>query len=273
MWAEELRALSHLIGDAVFTISLCLPRILVVLSMIPVFTSRTLPPRCRDVLAVVLALIPALALYPHMGSMDRSFPMLPMLVLKEAAIGLLLGMLLGLPFWLFEAIGNMVDNQRGATFAQQVDPASGADDLPVGRFTAMSFGVLFVLVGALSSTVKILSESFMVLPVYASLPVLDMALLDWFIKLYAQHLLMFVLLSSPVVIGMLLVDFAMAIMSVYAPNLQVYNLVGGIKTLVGLLLLAVYARFLYEFGVTELFQNLDLVSRFVQAGVSRGVAP
>ncbi|MEY3200810.1 MAG: hypothetical protein RIR70_360 [Pseudomonadota bacterium] len=273
MWSLQLRDLSHLIGDAVFTISLCLPRILVVLSMIPVFTSRTLPPRCRDVLAVVLALIPAFALYPHMAGMDRSFPMVPMLVLKEAAIGLLLGLLLGLPFWLFESIGNMVDNQRGATFAQQMDPSTGADDLPVGRFTAMSFGVLFVLVGALSALVKILTESFMVLPVYASLPTLDMALLDWFVKLYQQYLLLFVLLASPVVIGMLLVDFSLAIMSVYAPNMQVYNLVGGIKTVLGLFLLAVYARFLYEFGVTELFTHLDLVSRFVAAGVSRGVSP
>lgn len=272
MWSLQLRDLSHLIGDSVLTISLCLPRILVVLSLIPVFTSRTLPPRCRDILAVSLALLPAFALYPHMGAVDRSFPAIPLLVLKEAAIGLMLGILLALPFWLFESIGNMVDNQRGATFAQQMDPMTGSDDLTVGRFTGMAFGVLFVQVGALASMVKILSESFMVLPVDVGLPRLDMALLDWFVNLYQQHLLLFVLLASPVVIGMLLVEFALAIMSVYAPNLQVYNLASGLKTIVGLLLLAVYARFLYEFGVTELFQQLDLVSRFVETGASRGVA-
>ena len=272
MWLLEMRDLSHLIGDSVLTISLCLPRILVVLSMIPVFTSRTLPPRCRDVLAVTLALLPALALYPHMAAVDKTFPAIPLLVLKEASIGLMLGILLALPFWLFEAIGNMVDNQRGATFAQQMDPMTGSDDLTVGRLTGMAFGVLFIQVGALSSLVRILSESFMMVPVDAGMPRLDMALLDWFVNLYQQHLLLFVLLASPVVLGMLLVEFALAIMSVYAPNLQVYNLACALKTVVGLFLLAIYARFLYEFGVTELFQQLDLVSRFVESGASRGVA-
>lgn len=271
MWTASLRDVSHLISDGVLTISLCLPRIMVVLSLIPVFTSRTLPPRCRDILAVTLALLPAYFLYPQMALVDRSFPAIPMLVLKEAAIGLLLGMLLALPFWLFESIGNMVDNQRGATFAQQMDPMTGSDDLTVGRLTGMAFGVLFVQVGALVSLVKILSESFVMLPVYAALPKLDIALLDWFARLYQQHLMLFVLLVSPVVIGMLLVEFALAIMSVYAPNLQVYNLASGAKTLVGLFLLAIYARFLYEFGVDELFVQLDLVSRFVQTGAAQGV--
>lgn len=271
MWPLQLRDLSHLIADAVLTISLCLPRIMVVLSLIPVFTSRTLPPRCRDVLAVSLALIPAWALYPHVGAIDKSFPAIPLLVLKEAAIGLMLGILLALPFWLFEAVGNMIDNQRGATFGQQMDPMSGSEDLTVGRFTGMAFGVLFVQVGALVSMVKILSESFAVFPVDMGLPRLEMPLLDWFIMLYQQHLMLFVLLAAPVVLGMLLVEFALAIMSVYAPNLQVYNLASGMKTVVGLFLLAIYARFLYEFGVTELFQQLDLVNRFVATGLSRGV--
>jgi succinate dehydrogenase cytochrome b556 subunit len=65
----------------------------------------------------------------QLGEVDLTFILL---LGKEAIIGLVLGYVAAIPFWTMEAIGFVVDNQRGASMAATVNPMTGHDTSPLG---------------------------------------------------------------------------------------------------------------------------------------------
>ncbi|EFE7810746.1 EscT/YscT/HrcT family type III secretion system export apparatus protein, partial [Shigella sonnei] len=56
------------------------------------------------------------------------------LMFKEIIVGLLLSFCLSLPFWIFHAVGSIIDNQRGATLSSSIDPANGVDTSELAKF-------------------------------------------------------------------------------------------------------------------------------------------
>ena len=75
------------------------------------------------ILLVALGLARGQAELPaELGSVD-----LLALVLHEGVIGLSLGVLLVLPLWLAHAMGSIIDNQRGATLSNTMDPINGVE--------------------------------------------------------------------------------------------------------------------------------------------------
>lgn len=76
----------------------------------------------RHTIVMVMALLPAPAIHVMLADQEYSALMLGGLVFKELALGLLLGVLLSMPFWLFESVGALLDNQRGALAGGQLNP-------------------------------------------------------------------------------------------------------------------------------------------------------
>lgn len=68
----------------------------------------------RHTIVMVMALLPAPGIHAALAGQDHSAIMLSALVFKELALGFLLGVLLAMPFWMFESVGALLDNQRGA---------------------------------------------------------------------------------------------------------------------------------------------------------------
>jgi type III secretion protein T len=66
----------------------------------------------RHTIVMVMALLPAPGIHAALAGHDYSALMLGALALKELALGLLLGVLLSMPFWMFESVGALLDNQR-----------------------------------------------------------------------------------------------------------------------------------------------------------------
>ncbi|PTN41856.1 EscT/YscT/HrcT family type III secretion system export apparatus protein, partial [Achromobacter xylosoxidans] len=97
------------------TLALTQPRILALCAMLPLFNRQLLPGMLRYAIcaAIGLVLVPALA--PRYAMIDMGAVELVLLVAKEVFIGLVMGFLVAIPFWIFEAVGFVVDNQRGAS--------------------------------------------------------------------------------------------------------------------------------------------------------------
>ena len=90
--------------------------------LVPAFCFQHVRGMPRHAIVFSLALIPAPGIYHNLPALDYSMLALCGLLLKEAVLGFLLGMLLSMPFWLFESVGALLDNQRGALIAGQLNP-------------------------------------------------------------------------------------------------------------------------------------------------------
>ena len=104
------------------TLAMTQPRILAAMLFLPMFNRQFLPGPLRYAVGACLRLIVVPQLAPQYAALDIGWPRLLALLAKEAMVGMFLGWLAALPFWIFEAIGFVIDNQRGASLGAILNP-------------------------------------------------------------------------------------------------------------------------------------------------------
>src|SRR5690606_2707958 len=97
---------------------------------------------------------------------------LVLLVGKEVFVGLVMGFLIAIPFWVFEAVGFVVDNQRGASLGSTINPATGNDSSPMGILFNQAFMVFFLVGGGFNLMLTVLYDSFRLWNMWDWAPVL-----------------------------------------------------------------------------------------------------
>lgn len=226
------------------------PRILGLFIALPLFARQTMPGMLRFGMAGGIGLIAAPPLMGQLAQMQDALSGLglALLVMKEAGLGFVLGFVLALPFWAFEAAGFFIDNQRGASIAATLNPLTGNDSSPLGQLFNQAFIVFVLVSGAFGLLLQALFQSFALWPVLhwspafaADGPVLWLGQLDALVRTA-------VLWSAPVILAMFLAELGLALVSRFAPQLQVFFLAMPIKSGLAMLVLAVYMAVLLGYA-------------------------
>lgn len=179
-------------------------------------------------LLMALGLSPLLA-----GSQPNGLIELLQLLLLESVTGLLLGLLFGMPFWLADGLGCLIDNQRGAGLAALLSPYTNSDSLLLGQCLQLFYASLFLQAGGLVQLLEAMRYSYFLLPVGGGVHWRP----EWAGAL-ADHLLWWVLLlAAPVWISLLLIDLAVGLLSRFAPQLNAFSMALALKSVLALLLL------------------------------------
>ena len=194
-----------------------------------------------------------------------AFPLVPMLVqsfadqhlvvttttavllLKEVTVGLVIGLVLGVPFWAAEAAGDVLDLQRGSTSAGLMDPLSTASESISGTLFGLVMVALYYGSGGLMLTLRVVYDSYGLWPVGRLLPLFSASAGQFVIGLLENVVTMGLMLGAPLVVCLLLTDLVLALVSRAAPNLNVFALSMGAKNLVFALMLVLYCAFLIKY--------------------------
>jgi type III secretion protein T len=175
------------------------------------------------------------------------------LVFKEAVIGVLLGFVIAIPFWAFEAIGFVIDNQRGASMAATLNPMTGHDSSPLGIAFNFAFITFFLLGGGIHLFLGLIYDEF-----WPSIGPEAAALL----MVQLNRLVMLaLLLAAPVMIAMLMSELGLALVSRFAPQLQVFFLAMPIKSALALFVLVIYSSTLFDYSLAPIRELATWVDR------------
>ena len=200
----------------------------------------------RHVIIMVMALIPAPGIHAALEGQDLSALMLAALVLKEAALGLLLGVLLAMPFWLFESVGALLDNQRGALAGGQLNPSLGPDATPIGHmFKQLAIYLLMATVG-LGALTQVIWDSYLVWPPTVWFPLPAAEGMSVFVGLLGDTFTHMMLYAAPFIAVLLLLEFGIALLGIYSQQLQVSTLAPPVKCLAGIGILLLYFALLQD---------------------------
>src|SRR5476651_662691 len=90
------------------------------------------------------------------------------LLIKEFLIGILIGLLFGIPFWAAEVAGELIDLQRGSTMAQLVDPLSSGESSVMATLLTVMLITLFFMSGGFILMVDGYYHSYQLWPVTPS---------------------------------------------------------------------------------------------------------
>ncbi|MBV4368600.1 type III secretion system export apparatus subunit SctT [Erwinia sp. BNK-24-b] len=255
MWNSVLFDGYHFI----LALTLAMARIFPCLLLSPVFSFNAIKGGLRSGIVLALALFPAPMIQQQLAVDDPSLFLLAALALKEVIIGVVIGLLLAMPFWLFESVGALFDNQRGALMGGQLNPQLGPDATPLGFLMQQSIILLLVVGLGLSTITQIIWDSYRLWPPMQWLPLPSEAGFHAYLQLLGGIFMHMVLYAGPLVALLLLVDFSVGILSIYSPQLQATVLAMPAKCLLGMLFFVLYLPILNYVAGERLFDLKDLL--------------
>jgi type III secretion protein T len=251
----------YAVKDFLLCLALTQPRILLMCVMVPVFSKQLLPGRLRGALVVALGLLVVPRLWPGAvgAAHDLAATQILLLMFKEAFIGLVLGFFVAIPFWAVEAVGTLIDYQRGASMGAILNPTMGADSTPIAILFQLAYAVFFFSSGGVSLMLSMLYDSFRVWDPWLWFPTLHRDAIPLLLAQLDRLMRLMVLFSAPVVIIMLLSELGLALASRFTPQLQVFFLAMPIKTGLALFVLVLYVGTLFEHAGTETRRIADTI--------------
>ncbi|WP_096968706.1 type III secretion system export apparatus subunit SctT [Escherichia coli] len=178
-------------------------------------------------------------------------------LLKEVIIGLLLSFTLSLPFFIFHAIGSIIDNQRGATLSSSIDPANGVDTSELAKYLNLFSAAIFIYCGGMHFVLDSVRLSYEMCPLFSHCIFSVSNTLDFLTLLVTQA----VILASPIMIVLLLSEVLLGVLSRFAPQMNAFSVSLTIKSMLAMFIVficlsAVYVQKIQGFiGERSFFIN------------------
>lgn len=233
------------------SLSLLMARPMVIFSIIPFMSSSVITGvlQMTMIFALMTPFIPVMM--PKLMLAAPPTDQLLLILTKEALIGIIIGFLAGIPFWIAEGVGFVVDNQRGTTMASVFNPLSGESTSPLGILLNVTSTALFFGSGCFLIFLSVFYGSYLLWPIDTYMPSLDGRFVNFFLGSVDHMFRAIVLYASPMMIIMFLSDFGLGLMNRFAQQLNVFTLSMPVKSALAVFVLILYMAILFEFFKDE----------------------
>ncbi|MFD2628400.1 flagellar biosynthetic protein FliR [Oceanobacillus kapialis] len=227
-------------------------RVLAFFVTLPLFAYRTIPTPFKIGLSFFLAFI----MFYTIGPTDIGFDGVYLfLLMKEAIVGLLIGLIAYIILSAVQIAGGFIDFQMGFAIANVIDPQTGAQSPLTGQYFYI-FSLLFLLaVDGHHLLIDGIFNSYSFIPIDTFIPFGNQSIADFVIETFNTMFLIAFQIAIPIVGCLFLVDVALGIVARTVPQLNVFVVGLPLKILVSFLTLFVFLS-LYIVLVKNLFTYL-----------------
>ena len=234
--------------------ALVMGRIGGILSAIPMFGGKTVPMKIKVVLVFAMTLV----FFPLVRAGLPQIPMdtvsLALLVIKEALVGITLGLLAQVIFSAVEFFGQIVGMQMGFTISSQFDPAMGTQTSVMATLQNMLAMLLFLSLGMHHLFIRAIVESYHVVPLGAWH--MSTGLYTFVVTVTGQVFILAIKLAAPVMASLLAATMALGVMARTFPQMNIFMMSFPLNIGLGFLVLGVtLMAFFHTLG--NMFSSLD----------------
>jgi flagellar biosynthetic protein FliR len=223
-----------------------------------VFPGTPLPVRIFLGLGIALAIAPNVPTVAPPAAMQLD----PIAMVRELALGLLLGLASNLLFAALQIAAGLIDFQGGFTFGATLDPLSLTQTGPIEHFLQAFAMVLFLDLNGHQVFILTLGQVYQVAPVGAPLQLASMTNAT---TLVSAVFLAAIAMALPIVTVLLLVDVTLAVFSRVAPQFNLFAVGFTVRVAAALLALVVLLPIL----ATQLGQLFVEIPRLMPALVQQ----
>lgn len=222
--------------------SLLWVRLLAVTATIPFLFGKPVPKNVR----VAAAFLFMMFLFPHLRPTEvpeiiHDPVMVALLFVKEALVGLVVGLGASMVLYGFDGAGRMIDNQRGMSLARILIPQLNEMGSITGNFLFQLSIVVFLIVGGHRQFFDALFSSYISIPIFV-VPDIQASfwpLMKLFMIMTGQVIILSVQIAAPVILSILMADIILAVANRIAPQINVWEMGFNIKGYLGILMLFV----------------------------------
>jgi type III secretion protein T len=235
-------------------------RFFMVSLFLPFLRKQVLVGLVQTGVVLCLGAMVAPSVWPHLPTpMSMTF-WLPVVV-KEMFIGLLMGFMVGAPFWIIDSLGVIIDQQTGSSQAGVMDPLSGHPTGPSSFFMTYSIAGLMVASGIFLVIIGAVFDTYVIWPVLASLPTLPPDFSWLFAQEFGRQYALLGVLMLPFVVVLVFIEFVVGFFGKALSALDGHSFAQGLKQLAAqgllmVLLVIMLARLLEYMAAFPLVKGL-----------------
>ncbi len=236
---------------------LVLIRISTILFFMPIFDSRTIPMAVKAAMAMVLSWMIA----PLLNVPDSLFPYTAfgffLMTIQEIIIGLILSLLLRLVFAGLQIAGQMVGVQMGLSVANVMDPQTGVQSVIIAQFAYMIALLLFLAANGHHAILRILFESFEILPpgsLLFSKPLYEIVMI-----MGHEMFVLSIKLMAPVMAILFLSQVALGILAKLVPQINMLIVSFSINVALGLFFFGLTLQYFWPVLARSLNKAVQLM--------------
>ena len=232
------------------TLLLTVPRVLGIFLALPFLGSKIIPGLVRNALVIIIAAFNTPISVNSIAALPLDLLQIFIIMIKEMALGFILGYMLSIPLWAVGSAGFLIDLQRGSMSAQMFSTALSDQSSALGEFLAQLAVILLFSTGGFLLMIEVIMMSYISWPIHSFYPDFNIDLVGVLIHQFGQIFIIAALIVAPISAVMFLVELGVAFLARYIPQLNVFMLLMPIKSGLAMLLLVFYiiyiARYLRE---------------------------
>ncbi len=241
---------TELIHQAFQALAIIFCRILPLFLIIPVFTSSILSNMTvRGTFILIFSLPMTTILHIPDAGFESPYEML----FNEFVIGLFIAIPAAVPFWIANSIGEMIDNQRGATLSNSIDPSIGVEASPLSTFFLYFTNVLFLTSPGILLLIQSVYDSYKTFPFSEKIDILSLDY-DLLFTLIDKSLLAGIIFTLPILLFMFITEVFLGILSRFSPQMNSFSLSLTVKSFIGISVLFLYFSKIYPNYIMGFFQ-------------------
>ena len=211
---------------------------------IPLFSYKTIPSQLKIVLAFVLSWMMYYTFSIEAFTINGDYLLL---VLKEAIVGLVLGLVVYIVFSAVQIAGGFIDFQMGFAMANIVDPQTGVQSPLMGQFFNFLLLLVFLAINGHHLVLDGIFYSYQFMPIDQFFPKFgDAESVEYIMKLFVAVFAIAFQMSAPIIATLFLVTLALGITGKTVPQLNIFVVGFPIKIAVGFILLIIMMGVMVE---------------------------
>lgn len=220
-------------------------RILGIFAFNPVLSRRNVPTIVKIGTSIVITYIVILVVQPEPVDTGTQAGVYLMMLLRESAIGLIIGFITDLFFYSVQVAGEVMDMQSGLGMAKVFDPETNVQMSIMGSFISFMMYLFFFATNCHLSYIQVFVMSYDILPIGGGgfNPDLGYNIAAYFSVLLA----MVIKLAMPIIAAGFILEFCMGVLMKSVPQIQIMVVNIQMKVAFGFLMLFLTAIPLADF--------------------------
>jgi len=231
---------------------LILIRVAAFFMTVPLFSYRTIPTQFKIGFVFFLTFIMFYSV--DIGSVNLEGLYISLMI-KEAIVGLMIGLIAYLIISALQIAGGFVDFQMGFAIANVIDPQTGAQSPLTGQYFYMIALLFLLAVNGHHLLIDGVFYSYQVVPLDAFIPFYEGNIAQFVIGVFNKMFLIAFQMAIPIVGCLFLVDVALGIIARTVPQLNVFVVGLPIKIFISFVVILFFLG-LYMTLVKTLFTTL-----------------
>lgn len=199
----------------------------------PFFSTNNTPRRVKAGFSIFFAFVLYQAVTPHEVPFYNSVLGYSILVLKEAAAGVLLGLGANICLSIVQFAGKIADMDIGLSMMQLMDPLTRESSGFMGSFYQYTVVLIMLITDFHHYLIRALVETFSLIPIGGAQFSSD-ALLTTMIQYLEDYMSISFRICLPIVAAMLLLNCILGILAKTAPQINMFSVGIQLKVLLGL---------------------------------------